>query len=53
ILFAFLSPRERPQLRVVFHWSATHTVTGAVVAAHALCTKVKATAFTIAQSSLQ
>ncbi|KFO13229.1 hypothetical protein N312_02755, partial [Balearica regulorum gibbericeps] len=52
ILFAFLSPRNRPQLRVGFHWFAAHTVTGTVVAAHALCAKVKATTFTIAHCSL-
>lgn len=53
ILLAFLSPRKRPQHRVVFHWFAAHTVTGAVVAAHALSAKVKATAFTTAHCSLE
>lgn len=52
ILFAFLSPRKWPQLGAGFHWFATHTVTGAVVAAHALCAKVKAATFTIARCSL-
>lgn len=53
ILFAFLSPRKWPWCRVVFHWLAAHTVTGAVVAAHALSAKVKATTFTIARCSLE
>lgn len=53
ILLAFLSPRKRPWRRVVFHWFAAYTVTGAVVAAHALSAKVKATTFTIARCSVE